>query len=158
MNTHGQSWFGGGARRWPVILAWILALAAVAAFLVVLLGGNSTTVVRTVIVRTTAPSPTVYQDTQAGAVAAEEAYSASQETQGSWSLGYKVDSYTPMSATFDVWGMFVSNSGVSYGVETDTMAWNGRQWAQSGGTTTNPYGPSPGDPRSKAYVRFPDQP
>jgi hypothetical protein len=157
MAKHDHPW-SGSTRRWPLILGWGLAIAALVVVVVVLLNRNSTTVVRTLIERVPAASPTVYQDTQAGAVAAEEAYSASQETQGSWSLGYKVDSYTLTSATFDVWGMFVENSRLSYGVETDTMAWNGRQWVQSGGTTTNPYGPSPGDPRSKAYVRFPDQP
>ena len=133
MRMRGRSWSDRLARRWSVIvLAWVLAIAAAAAFVVVLLGGNSTTVVRTVIVRTPAVSAAVTQDTPAGAVAAGQAFwdasDAAAGSVGSWTLEYRVDSYTPAAASLEGWGVMSDSSGTQWQTVTVTVRYSDGEW------------------------------
>src|SRR5450755_3625689 len=102
MAAHDDPW-SGAMRRWPIILGWGLAVAALVVVVVVLLTRNSTTVVRTVIERVPAASAAVTEDTPAGAVAAAQGFWAASDgapgaTQ-SWTLEYRIDSYTLTAAT-----------------------------------------------------------
>lgn len=135
MSTHGQSWPGGGARRWPVILAWVLALAAVAAFLVVLLGGNSTTVVRTVIVPMPTASAPLTQDTAAGALTdAEQFWAASDDLpgSGSYTVAYRLDSYASTTATLEGWGVVTGNGDAKWQTTRVTVHYSNGRWQPVG--------------------------
>jgi hypothetical protein len=155
--------------RWPARglgLAVLLAVAVAAGWL--LHGSRTVTHTRTVQVPV-APA-TVYQDTQAGAVAAAEvtlsqadtacapipncppaaAYSLGFQGGGVWSLAYRMLSYGPKAATVDAWQLLVDSgtngtgasggSALVWGTTTMTVDWTGTRWEQRGVSTDSPFG------------------
>lgn len=169
MNTHGQSWSGGGARRWPVVLAWVLALAAVAAFLVVLLGGNSTTVVRTVIVPTPVGAAPVTVDTQGGALTDAEAFWTSADAAAgnpqTWTLAYRVDSFTPSIATLESWALVTGGGQTGWQRERVTIHYANGRWQPVAGPNVEIVADPSVDPSSPrfdgaiaSFRRFPGVP
>ncbi len=143
--------------RWPARRLGLVVLLAVAVAAGWLLHG-SRTVKRTVTVQVPTAPATVYQDTQAGAVAAAEVTLSQGATAclpgvrcppaddyplgggggDSWSLGYRILSYTPRSAVAEAWQVtiFAGTSGsgasggssVSWGTTKLTVYWNGSRW------------------------------
>jgi hypothetical protein len=163
--------------RW-LGLAALLAAAVAAGWL---LHGSSRTI------KVQAAPATVYQHTQAGAVAAAEvaltqadtacgpvphcppasAYSLGFDGGGQWSLGYRILSYTPSSATVDAWQVLVDSgtggsgsplaSALSWGTTTMMIVWTGARWEQRGASTESPFGgpiPPPNDTTGNASYAF----
>jgi uncharacterized membrane protein YgcG len=159
--------------RWPARrlgLAVLLVVAVAAGWLL----HGSRTVKRTVTVQVPTAPATVYQDTQAGAVAAAEVtlsqgataclpsvhcppagdYPLGGESGDMWSLGYRIPSYTPRSATVTAWQVEVDSgtsgtgpsggSSVSWGTTTLTVYWNGTRWEPRVAEQIAPFsGPTP---------------
>lgn len=119
-------------RRWPIILGWGLAVAALVVVVVVLLTRNSTTVMRTVIERVPAASAAVTEDTPAGAVAAAQGFWAASDgapgaTQ-SWTLEYRIDSYTLTAATLEGWGVAADSNGSRWQTVKVTVRYSSGSW------------------------------
>jgi hypothetical protein len=135
VTAHGDRRLG---RRWPAIVAWAVALAAVAAFLVALLERGSTTLVRTVIVPMPAASVPVTQDSSAGALSDAEAFWAQTDaTPGrlqTWTLAYKIESYTPATAILDSWGLATGGGVAGWRRVHVTVHYRNGRWQPVGVT------------------------
>lgn len=119
-------------------------------------------------VTTAITPPNVYQDTQAGAVAAAEAnlvqaetscvgggpcqspaaYSLGPDGGGLWSLAYRIKSYSTSRAVVEAWqlGIAAGGSGPSqlvWQLADVPVTWTGSRWRQFGQVSTNPSGPAP---------------
>jgi hypothetical protein len=115
------------------------------------------------------PPATIYQHTQAGAVAAAQAnlmqaetsclqgyercqspaaYSLGPDGGGLWSLAYRIKSYTPTAAVIEAWqvGVAAGGKGVSqlaWQLADVPVTWTGTKWRERGQVSTNPSGPIP---------------
>jgi len=119
-------------RRWSAILAWGLAIASVAGLVVVAVNTSSTTVVRTVIERGPSTPGSVTQDAPAGALAAAQAFWAASDADAgpvdSWTLEYRVDTYTPAAANLEGWGVARDRSGTRWQTVTVTVRYSSGRW------------------------------
>jgi hypothetical protein len=166
-------------RPWPAALGALTALlvAGLIGWAIGNAGGSGTTtrtVTHTVTIAT-APS-SVYQDTQAGAVAGAEAYLASAalvmcpgcrpaewSQPGSifqvWQLAYRIRSYSPSDAVVRTWGVTVDETrgsagalatpAVSWSFTDTAVHWTGERW-QGTGQTLNVNAGSASPPRGNA--------
>jgi hypothetical protein len=115
------------------------------------------------------PPATIYQHTQAGAVAAAQAnlvqaetsclpgyercqspaaYSLGPDGGGLWSLAYRIKSYTPATAVVEAWqvGMAAGGKGpsqLSWQLADVPVTWTGAKWREEGQVSTDPSGPTP---------------
>jgi hypothetical protein len=157
MSTHGHSWSDRVTSQWSVILAWVLSVAAVAALVAVLFGGHSTTVVRTVIVRTPPVSAAVTEDTPAGALADAQAFWAGTDgTPGrlqTWTLAYKIDTYTPSTATLDSWGLATGGGEAGWRRVRVTVHYGSGRWQPVAVTDFAMVPDSTLDPSSPQFAR-----
>ena len=134
MATHDHPW-SGSTRRWPLILGWGLAIAALVVVVVVVLSRNSTTVVRTVIERVPATLASVTQDTPVGALADAQAYWTASDNvsgSGSYTMAYRLDVYSPSTATFDAWGVVAGNGDASWQRDRVTVHYTNGRWQPVG--------------------------
>lgn len=134
MATHDHPW-SGPTRRWPLILGWGLAIAALVVVVVVVLSRNSTTVVRTVIERVPTTPGDVTQDTPAGALADAEAFWAGSDDlpgSGSYTLAYRLDSYTSTTATLESWDVVTGNGDASWQTLKVTVRYANGRWQPVG--------------------------
>jgi hypothetical protein len=168
MARHDHLW-SGSTRRWQLILGWGLAIAALVVVVVVVLSRNSTTVVRTVIERVPATLASVTQDTPAGALADAEAFwAASDAIPGklqTWTLAYKVDSYTPLAATLESWGFATGGGEAGWRTVRVTVHYARGRWQPVGVLDFASFADPAGDPASPqfdttiaSFHRFPGQP
>ena len=110
------------------------------------------------------PPATIYQHTQAGAVAAAEAnlvqaetsclqgyercqspaaYSLGPDGGGLWSLAYRIKSYTPTAAVIEAWQVGVAAGGkglsqLAWQLADVPVTWTGTKWRERGQVSTNP--------------------
>lgn len=115
------------------------------------------------------PPATIYQHTQAGAVAAAQAnlvqaetsclqgyercqspaaYSLGPDGGGLWSLAYRIKSYTPAAAVIEAWQVGVAAGGeglsqLAWQLAAVPVTWTGTKWRERGQVSTNPSGPIP---------------
>ena len=115
------------------------------------------------------PPATIYQHTQAGAVAAAEAnlvhaetsclqgfercqspaaYSLGPDGGGLWSLAYRIKAYTPATAVVEAWQVGVAAGGkgpsqLSWQLADVPLTWTGAKWREEGQVSTDPSGPTP---------------
>jgi hypothetical protein len=115
------------------------------------------------------PPATIYQHTQAGAVAAAQAnlvqaetsclqgyercqlpaaYSLEPDGGGLWSLAYRIKSYTPVIGVVEAWQVGVAAGGkgpsqVSWQLADVPVTWTGAKWREEGQVSTDPSGPTP---------------
>jgi len=143
----------------------VIALVAAAAIGWTLRGSSHSatrTVTRTIT--TAAVSPTVFQHTPRGAVAAAQAFFYERaitpqrgplavtnphvgQVSGDWQLLYEVKSYTTDSATIEAWGLELAygygNTGLDWTFTDVDVRWNGRRWVQAGDLTIAPQAATP---------------
>jgi hypothetical protein len=158
-------------RGWPAALGALTALlvAGLIGWTIGNAGGSGATtrtVTRTVTTAMTPPN--VYQDTQAGAVAAAEAnlvqaetscvgggrcqspaaYSLGPDGGGLWSLAYRIKSYSPQHAVVEAWQLQVSAGGsapstLAWELADVPVSWTGSKWSQIGQVSQVATGPTP---------------
>jgi len=124
---------------------------------------------KTVTRRIEQPPATVYQHTQAGAVAAAQAnlveaetsclqgyercqspaaYSLAPDGGGLWSLAYRIKSYSPAAAVVEAWQLQIraarrGSSTLTWELADVPVTWTGMQWRQEGQVSQAASGPSP---------------
>ncbi len=115
------------------------------------------------------PPATIYQHTQAGAVAAAQtnlvqaetsclqgyercqspaAYSLGPDGGGLWSLAYRIKAYTPTAAVIEAWQLQIraarmGPSTLAWELADVPVAWTGTKWRQQGQVSQASSGPTP---------------
>jgi hypothetical protein len=115
------------------------------------------------------PPATIYQHTQAGAVAAAQAnlvqaetsclqgyercqspaaYSLGPDGGGLWSLAYRIKAYTPTAAVIEAWQLQIraartGPSTLAWELADVPVMWTGTQWRQQGQVSQAASGPTP---------------
>jgi hypothetical protein len=124
---------------------------------------------RTVTRTVERPPATIYQHTQAGAVAAAQAnlvqaetsclrgyercqspaaYSLGPDGGGLWSLAYRIKRYTPTRAVVEAWQLQIraarmGPSTLTWELADVPVTWTGTQWRQEGQVSQVASGPTP---------------
>jgi hypothetical protein len=150
-----------GGRR-----AGMVALALIAALIGWLAHSPGTKTVTHTIEQ---PPATIYQHTQAGAVAAAEAnlvhaetsclqgfercqspsaYSLGPDGGGLWSLAYRIKAYTPTAAVIEAWQLQIraariGASTLAWELADVPVTWTGTQWRHQGQVSQAASGPTP---------------
>ena len=115
------------------------------------------------------PPATIYQHTQAGAVAAAQAnlvqaetsclqgyercqspaaYSLGPDGGGLWSLAYRIKAYTPTGAVVEAWQLQIRAARMgpltlTWELADVPVTWTGTQWRQEGQVSQAASGPTP---------------